>query len=201
MENDYGAEIERINAELIQIRKMLVRSVLPKTNPTLPDGGKDALSPEGHAQLNGIRDQLIAFADGAHETGAVAYAGNFESDGQQSIWAMTIQTDFLLTLNDHDMVENVLTSIGNSQRLGILLALLKQPMTVVQLVAALEAKSTGLVYHHLKPLVLADIVYEEKGVYAVKPHRVQGIIMLLAAVWDLTDTRYSSGSWEDVKPD
>jgi hypothetical protein len=45
--------------------------------------------------------------------------------------------------------------------------------------------------------VLADIIYEEKGIYAVKPHRVQGLIMLLAGVWDLTDPRYTHGSWEE----
>ncbi|MGN1346438.1 MAG: hypothetical protein ACI4V1_06610 [Eubacteriales bacterium] len=65
---------------------------------------------------------------------------------------------------------------------------------------ALHFGSTGQVYHHLKPLIAADIVTESaedgKGRYAIVPHRVQGIIMLLAGVSDLTDTRYSSGTFE-----
>jgi DNA-binding transcriptional ArsR family regulator len=195
MDKDYGAEIERINAELAQIKKLLVRNALPESEPPLPEAGNDVLSPEGRGQLIGLRNLLIAYADEQHKTGAVAYAGTFESDGRQSLWAMAVQTDYLLTLNDHEMAEKVLASIGNSQRLSILLELLKRPMTVSQLVETLGAKSTGLVYHHLKPLVLADILYEEKGVYAIKPHRMQGIIMLLAAVWDLTAPRYSTGSW------
>ncbi len=32
----------------------------------------------------------------------------------------------------------------------------------------------------------------------VIPYRVQGIIMLLAGVWDLVDKRYSSGEWGTV---
>ena len=201
MEKDWNAEIERIDAELTQIKKMLIRKALPATKPTIPPGGKAVLSPDDHARLVEIRDQLMAFGDETHETGAVAYAGSFEADGRHSLWAMSFQTDYLLSLNAYATVEKVLASIGNSQRLAILLALLKQPMTVTQLVEALEAKSTGLVYHHLKPLVMADIVYEEKGLYAVKPYRVQGIIMLLAAVRDLTDASYSSGSWEETQPD
>jgi DNA gyrase subunit B len=108
---------------------------------------------------------------------------------------MSIATDDLLRLNDNRMVEQVLASVGNGQRLSILLALLKKPMTVNQIIEAVGANSTGQVYHHLKPLTAADLVLEEKGVYAVVPHRVQGIIMLLAGVWDLIDMKYTAGSW------
>ena len=95
------------------------------------------------------------------------------------------------------MVEKVLSSVGNGQRLAILLALLKKPMTANKLVETLGANTTGQVYHHLKPLVASDIVQEEKGVYTVIPYRVQGIIMLLAGVWDLINTKYTSGKWEE----
>jgi Bacterial regulatory protein, arsR family len=201
MEKNWGEEIERIDAELVQIKKKILdRYALADTEPPIPTGGKDVLSPEGHAQLTQLRNQLVAFTDATHETGGVAYAGTFESCGRQSIWAKAIQTDYLLTLNNQRRVEKVLASIGNSQRLGIVLALLKQPMTVVQLVDVLEAHSTGLIYHHLKPLLLADLIYEENGVYGVKPHRIQGIMMVLAGVWDLVDPRYTSGSWEEEKP-
>ena len=65
-------------------------------------------------------------------------------------------------------------------------------MTVAMLVEKCGFNSTGQVYHHLKPLIAADLVFEveqgDRGVYAVKPHRVQGIIMLLAGISDLVDT-------------
>ena len=201
MEKNWNEEIERINAELAEIKKMIGHHALPAASPALPEGGQAVLSPEGQAHLSDLRDQLAMFAEQAQETGAVAYAGSFEANGQQSIWARSVQTDFLLTLNDQGLAEAVLASIGSSQRLAIVLALLKHPLTVAQLVEYLGARSTGLIYHHLKPLLLADLLYEDHGVYAVKPHRVQGLIMLLAAIWDLTESRYSSGAWEKASAD
>lgn len=201
MERDFGTEIDSLRDELRQVRGMLIRTHLPKTEPKTPKGGKEVLTPEGREHLNALRDQLVAYVEEHNETGAVAYAGTFKSGDEettmQSIWASAVQTDYLLALNDGRTVEKVLTSVGNSQRLAILLTLLKKPMTVNQLIDALGFSSTGQVYHHLKPLVSADIIKEEKGVYAVIPHRVQGIVMLLAGVWDLIDTRYTSGTWDE----
>ena len=59
--------------------------------------------------------------------------------------------------------------------------------------------STGQVYHHLKPLLAADLVVEDKhqrGCYIVQPHRVQDLIMLLAGVADLVDGTYTQGRLE-----
>ena len=185
MEKDWGNEIDRINAELGQIKKILTRSGVTRFEPSNPVEDKDILSSEGRAELITLRNLLISFADETHQSGGAAYAGSFETHGRQSTWAMTVQTDLLLSLNNQQMTEKVLASIGNSQRLAILLALLKQPMTVAQLVESLGAITTGLIYYHLKPLLLADLLDEEKGVYTVKPHRIPGIIMLLVGVWDL----------------
>ncbi len=201
MERDFGAEIDALKEEVRQIQKMLVRGVLPKMMARAPQEGKDVLTPTGREQLAELQSQLIAYAQDNNTTGSVAYTGMFNTrdvDGErQSFWAMTANTDDLLALNDNRLVEKVLSSVGNSQRLSILLALLKSPLTAAQLVEALGANTTGQIYHHLKPLVAADIIKEEKGTYAVIPHRVQGIIMLLAGVRDLIDTKYTSGSWEE----
>ncbi len=201
MDRDYGAEIDVINDELTQIKKMLIRSQLLVAAPRTPTDGKEILTSEGTEHLKAIQSQVIAYADQESETGAIAYTGTFISKNEQlesehqSIWSSVIRTDDLLKLNDNRMVERVLASVGNGQKLDILLALLKQPMTVSQLVAILGARSTGQIYHHLKPLIMADMVKEEQGVYAVIPYRVQGIIMLLAAVKDLIDPRFSAGDW------
>lgn len=201
MERDLAAEIDSLKEELRQIRKTVLTGHLPRAKTKTPKGGKEVLTAEGHEQLNDLRDQLIAYTEEHQETGAIAYTGTFcsgeEESTMQSIWVSAVQTDYLLTLNDNRMVEKVLASVGNSQRLSILLALLKKPMTVNQLIEALGFNSTGQVYHHLKSLISADIVKEEKGVYRVIPHRVQGLIMLLAGVWDLIDARYTSGAWEE----
>jgi len=59
--------------------------------------------------------------------------------------------------------------------------------------------TTGQVYHHLKPLLAADLIMEDdnnRGCYFVQPHRVQGVIMLLAGISDMLDTKYTQGDWE-----
>ena len=200
MDRDLAAEIDELKKELTQVRKYILRGGLPKTSVADPQTGKEVLSPAGQAQLDDLRTQLIAYTDARNESGALAYAGTFRNiEGEterQSIWTSAVATDSLLQLNQDRQVEKVLGSVGNGQRLAILLALLKNPLTANQLVQVLGANTTGQVYHHLKPLVAADLVHEEKGVYAVIPYRIQGILMLLAGVQNLLDTRYTHGTWE-----
>ena len=95
----------------------------------------------------------------------------------------------------------VLTCIGNNDRLNMLLALLRIPRTAAQLVEECGYNTTGQVYHHLKPLLAADLVKEDdknRGCYVIQPHRVQGIIMLLAGISDMLDTSYTQGDWEQT---
>jgi len=97
--------------------------------------------------------------------------------------------------------EKVLNCIGSSDRLNILLAILKKPMSVAEIVSECNLNSTGQAYHHMKPLLAADLITEDaknnnKGVYIVQPHKVQGIIMLLAGIGDMVDETFSKGTWE-----
>ena len=65
--------------------------------------------------------------------------------------------------------------------------------------AHLHYTSPGRVYHHLKPLIAADLIQEDervKGRYEIVPHRVQGLVMILAGISDLLDTEFSSGCFE-----
>ena len=51
----------------------------------------------------------------------------------------------------------------------------------------------------MKPLLAADIIVEDeqqKGVYVIQPHKIQGIIMLLAGISDMVDETYTQGTWE-----
>jgi hypothetical protein len=201
MSRDFGQEIDELKAEIERLKLQVSPIRLPATQPHGMGKETPVISPQGSQHLNAVRDELLALTQAQSVTGALAAVGTFCSgsgdETRQSIWISTLRTDALLDLNEKHMVENVLASVGNSQRLGILLALLKKPQSVAQLVETLGANTTGQIYHHIKPLLAADLVREEKGVYAVIPYRVQGIIMLLAGVWDLVDPRYSSGAWED----
>ncbi len=134
-------------------------------------------------------------------TGAITYIGVYASGGRQSTWIRKeINIDGLLRLIEDRSAERVLACIGNNDRLNLLLALLRRPMTVAQLVTECGYNSTGQVYHHLRPLIAANLVMEDehddgKGRYVVVSHRVQGIIMLLAGISDMLDPQYTQGDW------
>jgi DNA gyrase subunit B len=202
MTRDFGAEIDAIKEELREMRKLMLTNWDKEPIRVEPGGEeKRVLPPEGYEQLRTLRQQIVASTAANDSRGAVAYTGTFCSgnadETRQSIWASAVHAEDLLALNDNRMVEKVLASVGNNQRLTILLALLEQPLTVNQLVEKTGANSTGQVYHHLKPLAAADIINEEKGVYSVIPYRMQGIILLLAGVNDLIDARYTHGDWKE----
>lgn len=161
--------------------------------------GSKEMDEETKELLRRIQDNHIKMRDTNHNTGYVSYCGTFASSDRESKWVYQTQdTDGLLTLIENKSAVKVLNCIGNSMRLDILLAIMKQPMTVAQLVEHFGSNSTGQIYHHLGPLMTADLIVEDphnKGVYIVQPHRVQGIIMLLAGIKDMTDTKYTEGDW------
>jgi Predicted transcriptional regulator len=146
-----------------------------------------------------LQEGLIQLRKNDNVSGYITYFGDFEASGRESKWtANNVSTDELLTLIEDKSAVKVLNCIGNSLRLDILLAILKQPMTVAQLVEHFGSNSTGQIYHHLGPLMTADLIVEDentKGVYIVQPHRVQGILMMLAGIQDMIDTKYSEGKW------
>ncbi len=133
-------------------------------------------------------------------SGLVTYLGVYNSGGRQSNWIRnSVPVDDLLSLIESGVANKVLVCIGNSNRLAILLEILRGPKTVASLVEKCGFGSTGQVYHHMKPLLAADIVVEDerqKGVYIIQPHKVQSIIMLLAGISDMVDETYTQGVWE-----
>ena len=137
--------------------------------------------------------------------GLVTYLGVYNSGGRQSNWIQnSVSADDLLSHIESGLAGKVLACIGNVNRLAMLLEILRGPKTVATLVEKCGFGSTGQVYHHLKPLLAADIVVEDerqKGVYVIRPHKVQGIIMLLAGISDMVDETYTKGTWEDSGDD
>ena len=132
--------------------------------------------------------------------GLVTYFGVYNSSGRQSNWIRNnVSADDLLSLIESGVAGKVLACIGNANRLGMLLEILRGPKTVAELVERCGFGSTGQVYHHMKPLLAADIIAEDEqqiGVYVIQPHKVQGIIMLLAGISDMVDETYTQGTWE-----
>lgn len=206
MERNYGEEIDNLREQLDDIKKLLTVFSSPqeKKNEHQEQSGRIQKMNNMHPDPNimSILSNLERKCDESSQSGAITYMGVYESGGRQSTWIRNeVNADTLLSLIENKTAEKVLSSIGNSDRLNILLYILKKPMTVAQLVEECGYNSTGQVYHHLKPLIAADLIVEDsknesRGVYIVQPHRVQGIIMLLAGISDMLDPQYTQGNWE-----
>jgi len=206
MENDYRMEIENLKKEMEDLKSLFLQFIGTPTENN-PNEENEPLknvhsmkNMHPDPKLNSIMSSLCQITDKENRTGSITYLGVFTSGGRQSNWIQnTINTDDLLTLIENKSATTVLQCIGNNDRLTLLLALLRTPMTVATMVEKCGFNTTGQVYHHLKPLISVDLVFEveqaERGVYAVKPHRVQGIIMLLAGISDLIDSKFSQGNW------
>lgn len=206
MERDYGTEIDLLKNDLNEIKQLLHAFTSPKeeSNDINNETGRIHKMKNMHPDPNimNILYNLENTCEQNEQSGAITYLGVYESSGRQSTWIRNeVNTDGLLSLIENKIAEKVLNCIGNSDRLNILLSILKKPMTVAQLVEECGFNSTGQVYHHLKPLITADLIIEDakntgRGVYIVQPHRLQGIIMVLAGISDMLDPQYTQGDWE-----
>ena len=210
MERDYGAEIDELKKELQDIKKSLesisvIADSVKESDATRKHVGHVEKMEKMHPDpaVMTLLDRLENTCGSKGECGCLTYMGVFSSGGRQSTWIRNeVSADNLLALIENRTAEKVLACIGSNDRLNILLAIMKKPMTVAQLVEECGYHSTGQVYHHLKPLVTADLITEDgqnvgKGYYAVQPHRVQGIIMLLAGISDMVDPQYTQGKWDE----
>lgn len=203
-ERDYGRELDELRAELQALREAVEQkekpAVLWEEKPVFV-GQIAKMSQSSHrttedTDLLRVLDRLENRAGEQQSSGGVAYAGVFASGGDQSTWVREdIDTDELLSLMESGRAGEVLRSIGGKERMALLRALLRGARPVSELVEECGFGSTGQVYHHLRPMMGADLVEEEpdstRGRYRIKPHRVQGIVMLLCGVYDLVDTKYS----------
>lgn len=96
--------------------------------------------------------------------------------------------DNIVELTQAKNNEKILACIGNISKINILTALLKQNLTVAELVDECSLNSTGQAYHHMKPLLVAELIsMEEKGKYAVNPNKINGIKMLISSIHFLND--------------
>ncbi len=201
MDRDFARELDDLKRQVEELARLLAaKQADPEEKPDHIGAVKKSKKMHPDPAVMNILGRLENTCGESGDTGKVTYIGVFTSGGRQSTWVQNgVSANDLLRLIEDNTAEKVLRCIGSSDRLNILLALLKQPMTVAELVERHGYNTTGQVYHHLKPLLAADLITEDKnsakGTYIVKPHRVQGIIMLLTGIHDMTDIRYTQGDW------
>ena len=203
MERDFAAELDALKQQMTELQSTL-QQLIPNL-PACATGGPNPtvghvevmehMHPDPH--LNALMNRLQVNCGENGCSGRITYLGVFASGGRQSNWIKhDLDTDGLLSLIENRTAEKVLACVGSNDRLNMLLAILRKPRTVAELVSDCGYTSTGQVYHHLKPLIAADLVAEDehqRGTYVIRPHRVQGVIMLLAGVADLVDSSFTTG--------
>ena len=157
-------------------------------------------------RLSDLMEELCYKTQEGGGSGLITYLGIYTTSSRQSNWIRSsVPTEDLLSLAESGIAGRVLACIGNTTRLSILLEILRGPKTVSALVEKCGFSSTGQVYHHMKPLLAADLIAEnerQKGTYVIQSNRVQGIIMLLAGISDMVDETYTQGNWnEEIESD
>lgn len=214
MERNYGKEIDALREQMENLQNMMtpqldeLRTMMQELLPNKYSTEKlerihvmKGMHPD--SRLSELMEELCYKTEEKNGSGLVSYLGVYNSGGRQSNWIRnTVPTEDLLSLIESGIASKVLACIGNSNRLAILLEILRGPKTVASLVEKCGFGSTGQVYHHMKPLLAADIVVEDekqKGVYVIQPHKVQGVIMLLAGISDMVDETYTQGTWETTE--
>ena len=218
MGRDYDKEIDALREQMGNLQNMIfpqldelramVMELLSDKQPTKKPSAEllkrvhvmHGMHPD--SRLSEQMEELCYKTEEKGVSGLVTYLGVYNSGGRQSNWMRNgIPTDELLSLIESGVASKVLACIGNSNRLMMLLEILREPKTVAELVEKCGFGSTGQVYHHMKPLLAADIIVEDeqrKGIYAIQPHKVQGVIMLLAGISDMVDETFTQGkgTWE-----
>lgn len=215
MERNYGKEIDALKEQMENLQNMvspqldklqdelqaMMAKLLPDKKSTEKLGRVDVMhGMHPDVRISQLMEELCYKTEAGGGSGLLTYLGVYNSGGRQSNWIRNcVPTDDLLSLIESGIASKVLACIGNADRLAILLEILREPKTVASLVEKCGFGSTGQVYHHMKPLLAADIVVEDshqKGVYIIQPHKVQGVIMLLAGISDMVDETYTQGTWE-----
>ncbi len=205
MEKDYSMEIEDLQKQMKEMHSMLQHFMPSNHCENMPDESFKRIHPAYNmhldSRLNDKMDEMNSLTKQNNCSGLVTYLGVYSSGNCQSNWIRNnVNIDNYLTLIENHTAEKVLNCIGNNARLSILLAILRRPMSVTELVSACNLNTTGQAYHHMKPLLAADLIIEDehnKGIYLVQPHKVQGIIMLLAGISDMVDETYTKGIWDE----
>ena len=201
MERNFAEELDALKRQMADVQSALQQLIPAADAPTARVGHGEKTAPmHPDAHVSAIMEELLDSCGEGGSTGRISYMGVFASGGRASNWVRhALNTDALLPLIENRTAEKVLACVGSNDRLSMLLAILRKPRTVAELVSDCGYTSTGQVYHHLKPLLTADLVVEDKhqrGSYIIQPHRVQGLIMLLAGIADLVDPTFTQGTMD-----
>jgi DNA-binding transcriptional ArsR family regulator len=152
------------------------------------EAGRTSGSPIANNDLSIVRSlvsELAASGDGAVENGTVLYAGAGTAAGGVVAWQMDRSWTELTEL-ESSPIARLLAALGNPQRVQIVQALIHSPATTAELSGRLDEPSTGQLFHHLKELLAAGLVYQpQRGTYAIRQQHIVPLLTVISCGLDL----------------
>ena len=126
-----------------------------------------------------------AIEDGAVGDGTVLYVGAGNTAGGPVAWQMDRPWRDLAGV-DPTSIARLLGALGNAQRLRVVQLLVDGPMSTATLTASLEEPSSGQLFHHLKELLAAGLIYQpQRGTYALRQQHIVPILTVISCGLDL----------------
>lgn len=118
----------------------------------------------------------------------VAYSGTGPWQGGAVVWQIVRGwTDVLTETGERSAA--LFTALASPSRLRIVTALTAGEVTTAELARRLGQPSTGQLFHHLKELLAAGVIYQPvRGTYAIRREHAVPLLTILCAALDVRET-------------
>jgi DNA-binding transcriptional ArsR family regulator len=134
------------------------------------------------------RRRAAAPKDRRGRSGVVSYGGSVGVGTAEYLWAIERPATSVLD-GDLEIAAHVLATLGNPQRLRLLVALVERPRTAAELQKIIASKSPGPLYHHLRDLLALGVVAQRDRRYVIPARHVVPLLTALTLTVDLDARR------------
>lgn len=140
------------------------------------------------------------FDFGDEPDAVVAYGGRSARDEAPLEWRMRRTWEEVID-GAREGVASVLSALASEPRLRMVAELVRGPLSTSDLAERLDQPSTGQLFHHLKELLAAGIVYQpQRGVYTIRRQHLIPVLAILSAAADLAPNTEPSLPIESTQP-
>ena len=204
MNRDYGKEIDELREQLARIERRGLedansddaREFFSRAGFDVPVSGVNLRS----SQHGAVVSELASRANAKGYTAGILEMRGLHQSSSGSAYVWDHDTDAMNVLeSDEELVEKILSAIGDRTRLRMLREILRKPCSTADLVLSLRLPTTGKAYHHLNILLSADLISkDDAGLYHMRPHRVAGFMAAQWAALQTADAEYSSPNLDNL---
>jgi DNA-binding transcriptional ArsR family regulator len=150
---------------------------------TRPASGASAVT-DG-SLVRRMLDELWDTADGSAPDGRIVYAGAGPWADGTVAWQIGRGWADIGEAGE-DAIASLFGALANPHRIRILRELVTGPVSTSELAERLDQPSSGQLFHHLKELLAAGVIYQpERGTYAIRREDVIPVLAALSCAIDL----------------